>query len=81
VEADLEALVEEGHHLDALEDRAGVELRRLEHGGVGPEGDGGAGPAVRRVAQDPQLLGDGAAGGEGHLVPLAVAVDLDDELR
>ncbi len=51
-EADLEALVEERHHLEALEDRARRELDGLEDGRVGPERDGGAGAATRRVADD-----------------------------
>src|SRR5918998_2193140 len=39
LEPDLEALVEEGHHLEALEDGAGRELDGLEDGVVRPEGD------------------------------------------
>jgi hypothetical protein len=42
LEADLEALVEERHHLQALDDRASGELERLEDRAVGPERDRGA---------------------------------------
>ena len=45
-EADLEALVQEGHDLHALDDRLRPELGLVEDGGVGPEGDGGAGPRL-----------------------------------
>ena len=45
-EADLEALVQEGHDLHALDDRLRPELRLVEDGGVGPEGDGGARPGL-----------------------------------
>ncbi len=81
LEADLEALVEEGHHLQPLEDGAGGELGGLEDGGVGPERHGGAGAATGGVAHHLELAGGLAAVGEGHLVVLAVAVDLDDEPR
>ena len=77
-EADLEALVEERHHLQPLEDRAGRELDGLEDGGVGPERDGGAGAAAGRVADDLQLRLGHAAVVELHPVALAVAVDFDD---
>ena len=81
VEADLEALVEEGHHLDPLEDRAGVELDGLEHRGVGPERDGRPAPAPRGVADDVQLLdGPLPPSAKSHPMALAAAVDLDDEL-
>jgi hypothetical protein len=80
LEADLEAAVEERHHLQPLEDRAGRELDGLEDGIVGPERDRGAGPAARRVAHDAQLSLRHAAVRELHRVPLAVAVDFDDEL-
>src|SRR3546814_2937694 len=78
-EADLESLVEEVHHRDPLEERAGREGGGLEDRAVGPERDGGAGAALRCVADDLELgLGD-AAVGELHAVPLALAVDLDHE--
>ncbi len=46
-EADLEALVQEGHHLQTFDHRLCAELDLLEDGGIGPEGDGGAGTAAR----------------------------------
>ena len=49
-EADLQALVEEGHHLQALEDRLGPELDLLEDRRVRPERHRGAGAAPRRRA-------------------------------
>ena len=51
-EADLEALVQEGHDLHALDDGLGPELGLVEDGGVGPEGDRGARP---RLAGAPVL--------------------------
>ena len=79
LEADLEALVEEGHHLEPLEDGASGELQGLEHGAVGPEGDGGARAPARRVADDLELGLHPAAVDELHAVVLAVLVDLDDQ--
>src|SRR5207244_204522 len=38
VEPDREAAVEEGRHLQVLENRRGAELRLLEDVGIGPEG-------------------------------------------
>ena len=54
LEADLEALVEERHHLEALEQRAGDELGDLEDDRVGPERDGGAGAAPRARCRPPR---------------------------
>ena len=80
LEADLEALVEERHHLQALEHGGGPELGALgvEDRRVGPEGDGGAGAAPGRLADDLELALGLAAVGELHAVVVAVAVDLDD---
>ena len=81
VEADLEALVEERHHLEPLEHGAGAELGGLEDRRVGPERDGGAGAAARGLADDLELGLGFAAVGELDAVALAVAVDLDLDLR
>src|SRR5581483_1971956 len=78
-EADLEALVEERHHLEALEDRARGELHRLEDRTVGPERHGGARTAAGRVADDLELALRHATVLELHAMALAVAVDLDHE--
>ena len=78
-EADLEALVEEGHHLQALDDRLGPELDLLEDGRVRPEGDRGPGPAPGRRAGDLELAGRLAAVDELHDVVVAVAVDLEHQ--
>src|SRR4051794_15604962 len=76
-EADLEALVQESHLAQALEQRLRAELGLLEHGGVGPEGDDGAGPLRRclllELALRPSALG------EAHLPLVAVTVDLEVE--
>ncbi len=84
-EPDLEALVQEGHDLHALDDGLGAELRLVEDGGVGPEGHRGAGAGLARAA----VLG--GRPGRGHLVlelaallelglpVLALAVDLEHE--
>ena len=77
LEADLEALVEERHHLEALEQGLGPELDLVEDRRVGPEADGGAGAVPGRLAGDRQLGLDLAALGEVHEVVVAVAVDLD----
>jgi hypothetical protein len=80
-EVDLEAFVEEGHRLQALEHGAGHELDALghEHGGIRPERDGGAGPVARRLPDGLQLRLRLAALGELLPVAGAIAVDLDDE--
>ena len=80
-EADLEALVEERHDLQPLEDRLGPELGALgrEDAGIGPERDRGAGAVARRLAGDGQLALGLAPVGELHPVALAVAVDLELE--
>ena len=80
LESDLQGLVEEGHHLEALEHGAGHELGGLEEAPVRPEGDGGARAAAGCVADDLELGLLGAAFGELDLVALAVAVDLDHDL-
>src|SRR5581483_5664630 len=81
LEADLEALVEEGVHLQALDHRLRAELGLVEDRAVGPERDRGAGAAAGRVADDRQLRDDLAAVAELHPVAFALAVDLDDQLR
>ncbi len=78
-EADLEALVEERHHLQALEHRLGAELGLLEHGGIGPERDRRAGASARRLAGDFELALRLAALRELEAVALLVAVDLEHE--
>ena len=85
-EDDLEALVEERHGLQALENGAGHELGALgdEHGRVGPERDRRARLARqrttrRRVADDRELALRLAALGVLLLVALAVLVDLDEQ--
>ena len=78
-EADLEALVQERHRLEPLEDRAGVEVDVVEDRGIGPERDDGAGAATRRLADDLELALGLAALGELHAVALVVTVDLEHE--
>ena len=74
---DLEVLVEERRLLQVVVERVVVVGRGLEDLLVGPERDGGA--RGLGVAHDLHLL-DGLAALEGHLVDLAVAADLRDEL-
>ena len=78
-EADLEALVEEGHHLQPLHHRLGPELDLLEDGRVGPEGHGGAGPPPGRLAGDLELADRLAAVLELQDVVVTVAVDLQHQ--
>ena len=78
-EADLEALVEERHHLEPLEHRLRAELGLFEHGGIGPERDRRARASARRLAGDFELALRLAAVRELDAVALAVAVDLDDQ--
>ena len=84
-EADLEAFVQEGHDLHALDDRLGAEIGLVEDRAVRPEGDRGAGPWLARAA----VLG-GRAGRrdlpldlaplfELGLPVLAVPVDLEQK--
>ena len=76
-EADLEALVEERHLAQALDERLRAELGLLEDGGVGPERDGRA-VLLRRPDLGELVLGLAALGEVLH--PLAaVTVDLDVE--
>ena len=76
-EADLEALAEERHLAQALDERLGAELRLLEDGLVGPERDRRA-VLLRRAGLGELVLGLPALGEVLH--PLAaVAVDLDVE--
>ncbi len=76
LQADLEALVEEGHHLEALDQGLGPEVDLVEDGGVRPEADGRAGAVPGGLARDLQLRLDLAPLGEVHEVALALAVDL-----
>ena len=85
-EDDLEALVEEGHRLQALEHGAGDELGALgeEDRGVRPERDRRAGLARQRttgrgVADDCELALRLAALRVLLLVALAILVDLDEQ--
>ena len=78
-EADLEALVEEGHHLEPLHHRLGPELDLLEDGGVRPERHGRPGPAPGRLAGDLELADRLAPVLELEDVVVAVAVDLQDQ--
>src|SRR5207247_1194250 len=63
----------------ALEDRAGGELDGLEDRVVGPERDGRARAAARRIADDLQLRLRHTTLAELHRVTLAVAVDFDHQ--
>ena len=78
-EIDLQALVEEGHDLETLDDGLGPEVDLLEDGGVGPEGDRGPGPVLGRRAGVRELPGRLATVEELHGVVPAVAVDLEDK--
>ena len=78
-EADLEALVEECHDLEALHHRLGPELDLFEDGGVGPEGDRRAGPPPRCLPGDLELADGLAAVLELEDVVVAVAVDLQEQ--
>jgi hypothetical protein len=80
-EADLEAAVEERHHLEPLEQRLRAELGDLEDERIGPEADGGAGTALGRLAHHRQLGLELAAPLEVEVVALAVPVDLALEPR
>ncbi len=75
-EANLEAPVEERHHLEALEQRLGAKLGDFEDGGVGPEADGRSGAPAGGVAHHGQLGIELAAPFELDVVAFAVAVDL-----
>ena len=89
VEADGEARVQERHHLEAFHDRGRAELDLLEHVGIGPERDGGAGVTALRLRDRPQLPLRHAGIDLGALllrrvdlpVGVAVAVDLEHEAR
>ena len=76
-QGDLEVLVEERRLLEAVVQGVEIVDAGLEDLVVGPEGDGGA----RRggLAHDLHLLG-GLAAGKGHLVDVAVALDLNNDL-
>jgi len=81
-ERDLEAGVQERHHLEALRQRRGAEVGLVEDRRIGPEPDGGPGPRLpvrpdRCISDDVELLGELTAVGEGHQVAFALAVDLD----
>jgi hypothetical protein len=78
-EVDLEALVEERHHLQSLDDGLRPELDLLENRGIGPEGDGRPRAAARRRPGGLELAGGLAALLELHDVVLAVAVDLEQQ--
>ena len=77
-EADLEALVEERHLAQPLDQRLGAELGLLEDRGVGPERDGRA-VLLRRRRLASSLSCGLAALGEVLLPLAAVAVDLEVE--
>ena len=79
-EADLETPVEEGHHLQPLEDGAAHELDGLEDRRIRPERDRRPPPAARRVAGHGELAVGRAAQAEALAVALPTAVDLDDEV-
>ena len=73
-EDDLEALVEEGHLAEPLDQRLGAELDLFHDRAVGPERDG---RAVLVGVADALEAGDRlAAVDERHRVPAAVAADL-----
>ena len=78
-EADLEALVEKGHHLQAFEHGLGPELGFFEDGGIRPEGDQRARPAPGRGPDHLQRALGPAPVGELDPVPVAAPVDLEDE--
>src|SRR4051794_26685217 len=73
-EAHLEALVEERHHLEPLEHRAGHELGRLEHTRIRPERHRRARTPTWGIADDLQPCAVRATIGELHPVALAVAI-------
>ena len=80
---ELEAGVEESHHLEPFGQGLRSEVSAFfEDRGIGPEPDGGAGSRAavvvdRGVADDVQLLVGHPAIAEGHEVALTHAVDLD----
>ena len=84
LELDDQALVEEGHGLEAFEHGAGDELDAfgLEDRRVGPERDRRAGraAALGRLTDDLHLVLRCATVGVDLLVALAVAIDLDQQL-
>ena len=75
-EADLQALVEEGIHLQALQDRLGPELDLLEDRGVGPERHRGPGAAPGCLPGDLELA-DRAYHRRLELHDMVVAVTVD----
>jgi hypothetical protein len=79
-EPDLEALVEEGHHLQPLDHGLGPELDLLEDGRVRPEGHRGSGAAPRRGTSHLQLPHRLTAVLERQHVVITVLIDLEDQL-
>ena len=79
-ELDLEALVQVGHHLEALGHGLGAELDLVEDRRVRPERhDRARGPGLRRRSDHLERAVGAPAVAERHLVALAAAVDLQDE--
>ena len=78
-EPDLEALVEEGHHLQPFHHRLGPELDLLEDGRVRPERDGGPGAATGSPSGDLQLPGRFSAVDELQNMVVTATVDLQEE--
>ena len=75
-ELDLQVAVQKRHHLEPLQQGLGPEPHVVEDALVGPEANGGAGPTIGAVTHHLEVVGDVAAIGKRHGVPLAAPVDL-----
>ncbi len=78
-EADLETAIQERHDLQTFGDRLRAKLDVVEDRRVGREGDRRAGATARCRPGDLQLALRLAAVLEGHLIVVAVEVDLEDQ--
>ena len=79
LEPDLEAPIEERHHLEAFEDGLGAELCVFEDRRIRPERDHRARSAPRRRSGDLERTFRVATVGKLHPMPFPVPVDLEYE--
>jgi hypothetical protein len=78
-EANLETAIQEGHDLESLGDGLRAKVDVVEDRRVGREGDRRPGASARRRTGDLQLPLRLATVLEGHLIVVAVAIDLEDQ--